>query len=110
MQLILQLGLPGGLVVWFVWRNDKREQALSRRLDDVQDFVRSELGKLAHEANEARIIEANAKDSHTRALARQTGSIEALARATELHAQQIGRIQCLQTPPHGVRAVGQQGD
>lgn len=40
LQLIGQFGLPIALVVYFVWRADKRETRLANRLDGEQDKLR----------------------------------------------------------------------
>lgn len=37
LQLVGQFGLPIALVVYFVWRGDKRETRLANRLDAQQD-------------------------------------------------------------------------
>jgi len=42
-QLLQQFGLPVVLVVFFVWRNSKREERMGRRMDELQDFQNTTL-------------------------------------------------------------------
>ena len=43
MQLVSQIGVPLALVIFFVWNGNKREQRITKRLEDLEDYTRNEL-------------------------------------------------------------------
>ena len=59
MQIIQAYGPYAALIIFFVWRDYIREQRLSKRLNEVEDFQKNELTTLVRTTVEA--INANTR-------------------------------------------------
>ena len=53
LEFIKLYGAAGGLVLFFIWRDYKRECRLSARLDATEDFQKNHLAHLAADATAA---------------------------------------------------------
>jgi hypothetical protein len=52
-ELIKQVGPYLGLMFFFIWRDYRREEQLVKQIDDLNNFIRTELMDLIDKTNEA---------------------------------------------------------
>ena len=52
-ELIKQVGPYIGLMFFFIWRDYRREEKLAKQIDDLNNFIRTELMDLIDKTNEA---------------------------------------------------------
>ena len=71
-SLVQQVGLPVALVVFFVWQTWKREKALVRRIEGLENGQRDMLVRMAAESSSAITENARAMKSQAEALTKFT--------------------------------------
>jgi hypothetical protein len=52
-ELIKQVGPYIGLMLFFIWRDYRREEKLVKQIDDLNSFIKKELMDLIEQTNEA---------------------------------------------------------
>jgi uncharacterized phage infection (PIP) family protein YhgE len=52
LEFAKNFGLPMTLVAFFVWWNYKRESAISKKLDEVRDYVQEKLADLTQKSTQ----------------------------------------------------------
>ena len=76
-QLIAQVGLPAALVVYFVWRGDRRETSMSSRITELEKGQTQILKGIVSETTRAFI-------ENTASLRRNTVVLEKLVEKTSI--------------------------
>lgn len=94
-QIVLQLGLPSALVIFFVWRADRRETRMAARLDSQQQDLKEEQDKKLslHEAFSKDLHNVIEKDHESRE--RNTKVLEELREETRAQTKVLENLECL---------------
>ncbi len=61
-KLIAQYGLPAALVVFFIWRDSKREERYNATITSLDGYIRGELAGLTRSCSQAMNAFARAVD------------------------------------------------
>lgn len=86
------VGLSSALILFFVWQAWKREERLTTRIENLEDFSRTKLIELARETTSALLKDAEATSACTQAINSNTAvmaqSVETAKRVEGMMTQQ----------------------